>query len=427
MQKRAIARSWLIWSLAVLFLFYEFFIRVFPTAMVAELMSAFKVNAGRLGLLSAFYFYSYAPMQIPVGLLMDRFGARKLLTFASLICAIGAFAFSFSFDFSIAAVGRFLMGVGSAFGFVGMVYVCSHFFPQKKMAMLVGIGNSIGMLGAVGAEGPLSLFVGRFGWRIIVQFFGCIGLIIAFFIFLFIQREKQEDKNKQVKIATKHLISNLKTVCINRRSWLNGMIALLIYTTTGGFASLWGIPFLIQNYGMKKELAGFIVSMVFVGWIVGGPIIGILSDHIKRRKPMLILATILTLISIVPIIYIENLPVWVLFSLLFCVGFFSSGQLLSFSLAIEVNPYKAKGTSIALTNFIVAVGSSIIQPLVGIILDLNRGGLVKEGMPLYSAYNYKIALTTFPVTLVLALIALFFLKEGRHEHELSLKEEIAWE
>ena len=182
-----------------------------------------------------------------------------------------------------------------------------------------------------------------------------------------------------------------------------------------------------QNYGMKKELAGFIVSMVFVGWIVGGPIIGILSDHIKRRKPMLILATILTLISIVPIIYIENLPVWVLFSLLFCVGFFSSGQLLSFSLAIEVNPYKAKGTSIALTNFIVAVGSSIIQPLVGIILDLNSAGLVKEGTPLYSAYNYKIALTTFPVTLVLALIALFFLKEGRHEHELSLKEEIAWE
>ena len=137
MQKRAIARSWLIWSLAVLFLFYEFFIRVFPTAMVAELMSAFKVNAGRLGLLSSFYFYSYAPMQIPVGLLMDRFGARKLLTFASLICAIGAFAFSFSFDFSIAAVGRFLMGVGSAFGFVGMVYVCSHFFPQKKWQCLL--------------------------------------------------------------------------------------------------------------------------------------------------------------------------------------------------------------------------------------------------------------------------------------------------
>ena len=74
-----------------------------------------------------------------------------------------------------------------------------------------------------------------------------------------------------------------------------------------------------------------------------------------------------------------------------------------------------------------AVGSSIIQPLVGILLDLNWGGIVKGGAPLYSAHNYKIALTTFPITLILALIALLFLKEGRHEHELSLKEEIAWE
>lgn len=427
MEARSSTRSWWIWSLAVLFLFYEFFIRVFPTAMVQNLMAAFKVSAGSLGFLSAFYFYSYAPMQIPVGLLMDRYGARKLLTFASLICAIGAFAFAFSINFSLAAVGRFLMGVGSAFGFVGMVYVCSHFFPQKKMALLVGIGNSIGMLGAVGAEGPLTLFVEKLGWRAVVHIFGFVGLIISFLIYLFIQSEKKENKHQQAKIATKHLISNLKTVCINHRTWLNAIVALLFYMTTAGFGSLWGIPFLMQNYGMKKELAAFIVSMVFVGWIVGGPIIGMLSDHIKRRKPMLFISTLLTLISILPIIYLDNLPIWCLFTLLFFVGFFSSAELLSFSLGIEINSQKAKGTSIALTNLVVAVGSSIIQPLVGILLDLNWGGKMVAGAPLYSTNNYKMALTTFPVTLILALIILLFLKEGRHEHELSLKEEIAWD
>ena len=119
-MKKNSGSGWWIWSLAVVFLFYEFFIRVFPTAMVSELMASFNVTARSLGTLSAFYFYAYAPMQIPVGLLMDRFGARKLLTFASLICGIGSILFALTYQLATAELGRFFMGIGSAFGFVGM-------------------------------------------------------------------------------------------------------------------------------------------------------------------------------------------------------------------------------------------------------------------------------------------------------------------
>jgi MFS family permease len=416
-MKKGSAMSWWIWTLTVVFLFYEFFIRVFPTAMVTELMAAFSVTAGTLGTLSAFYFYAYAPMQIPVGILMDRFGARKLLTFASLICALGSFMFALSPHLPMAELGRLFMGIGSAFGFVGMVYVSSHWFPADKLALLVGLGNSIGMLGAVGAEGPLTLTVASIGWRYTLHIFGIFGVILAFAIYLFIRREPQRMKRGEGKHATLKLVHKLKIVCSNYKTYLNAVIALLYYMTTAGFASLWGIPFLVQKYGMEKTLAGYAVSMIFVGWIVGGPLIGLISDRFSKRKPFLFGSLILTTASIVPVIYVENLYTGALFLLLFFVGFFSSAQLLHFSLAIELNPIEAKGTSIAMTNFIVAVGSSIIQPLLGYLLDLGWDGVMKNGVPFYSASDYKQVMIAFPITLLLALFLLLFLKERKHQKE----------
>jgi sugar phosphate permease len=224
-------------------------------------------------------------------------------------------------------------------------------------------------------------------------------------------------KRGEGKHATLKLVHKLKIVCSNYKTYLNAVIALLYYMTTAGFASLWGIPFLVQKYGMEKTLAGYAVSMIFVGWIVGGPLIGLISDRFSKRKPFLFGSLILTTASIVPVIYVENLYTGALFLLLFFVGFFSSAQLLHFSLAIELNPIEAKGTSIAMTNFIVAVGSSIIQPLLGYLLDLGWDGVMKNGVPFYSASDYKQVMIAFPITLLLALFLLLFLKERKHQKE----------
>jgi len=403
--------AWMIWAFAVTFLFYEFFIRVFPTAMVKELMETFSVTAGALGTLSAFYFYSYAPMQIPVGLMIDRFGAQKLLVFASLLCGIGSLLFATSHQLTIAEIGRFLMGIGSAFGFVSMIYVCSHWFPLKRLALLVGLGNSIGMLGAVGAEGPLVTFVSKFGWRVTVHVLAFVGIALAIMFYLSVRlKPRQHIKQARPRQSVAHLLANLKKICSHPPIYLNAIIALLFYMTTAGFASLWGIPFLAQEYGIKKSLAGYIVSMIFVGWIVGGPLIGIVSDRFKRRKPFLCIGILLTGMSLIPVIYMHDLPLYLLFILLFFVGFFSSAQLLNFSLAVELGPPRAKGTSLALTNLIVASGSSIIQPLLGTLLDMGWDQVMKDGAPLYSTADYRQAMVSFPATLLLAFTLLFFLK-----------------
>jgi len=406
--------AWWAWSLAVLFLFYEFFVRLYPTIMVKELMSSFNVRAGQLGTLSAFFFYAYAPMQIPVGLLMDRYGPRRLLTFAALFTGVGSFFFGMAQTLAPAEFGRFLMGIGASFAFVGMVYVCSHWFPKEKLALLVGTGNSIGMLGAVGAEGPLSFAVKNFGWRSTVNAFGFIGIALAVILFVFVKKEP-EQKKSETKKASSDLFYNLKIVASNPRTWLNAFIALLFYMTTAAFASLWGIPFLVEAYEVSKTVAGFAVSMIFVGWIVGGPIIGFSSDRFKKRKPFLYASTLLCCASILPVIYIPHLAIPLVFFLLFLTGFFQAAQLLNFSYAIELNPIEAKGTSIAITSCTVALGVSLIQPLLGVLLDLRWSGAMKEGIPHYSLSNYHYAMLSFPITLLLAFVLLFFLKEKKHE------------
>ena len=409
-MKKGTLTSWVMWGQAILFLFYVFFIRIFPTAMVSELLEAFSITATSFGTLSAFYFYAYALMQIPVGILMDRFGAQRLLAFASLICGIGTFLFAISHQLGSAGMGRFLMGVGSSFGFVGMVYVCSNWFPPKRLALLVGLGNSLGMLGALGAEGPLCLLVEKFGWRPTVQIFSAAGalLFVTFCIFIKL-RPRKPAPHLKTKSLTIGLLKDLKTICSNYKIYLNGIVALLFYSTTAGFTSLWGTPFLTQKYGIEKSLAGYIVSMTFLGWIVGGPLIGLISDRFKMRKSFLLTGILLTGISLLPVIYVDNLPIWTLFMLLFFVGIFSSAQLLNFSVAVELNPRQVKGSSIALTNFIVAFGSSIIQPFFGFLLDRGSEGIIKEGIHFYSTANYEQAMMSFPIALLMAFLLLLFL------------------
>lgn len=158
--------------------------------------------------------------------------------------------------------------------------------------------------------------------------------------------------------------------------------------------------------------------MIFVGWIIGGPIIGVISDRRSKRKPFLYASTLLTCLCILPVIYISELPVWLLFVLLLLVGFFQSAQLLNFSLSIELNAIEAKGTSIAITNFLVSFGTSMMQPLLGYLLDLGWDGRMEEGIPIYSIQDYHMAMVSFPATLLIAFILLLFLKEkGKTEKE----------
>ena len=411
MKRHIQLRRWIIWSLAVAFYFYEYFLRVAPSVMVSELYKAFGIGAGVFGVITASYLYAYAPMQLPVGMLMDRFGARKLLTIAALVCGIASILFGIAMHVPLSIIARLLMGAGSAFAFIGMVYICSHWFHGKILGLLVGIGNSIGMLGAVFGEGPLAELVKHFSWRPTSIVLGVLGVALGVVIYLAVRNEPPGMEHKDDKKKKHSFKKNIKLVCKNPQTWFNGIVSMMFYTATVAFGGLWAVPFLRHVHQMSNEEASFAASMVYVGWIVAGPIIGHISDKICNRKIMLFSFTLLSIVFFSIITYTTfNSSVWV-FILIFLLGICLSAQLLTYSLAIELNTPDTKGTALAITNCLVFIAGSIIQTLVGYLLDLNWSGLMEAGVRIYTPGDYKIALSCFPITIFIAFIVTFFIRE----------------
>ena len=414
-MKKCHSMRWIFWILAVIFYCYEYTLRVAPSVMVKDIMSAFSIDAGLFGGLIAFYLYAYAPMQLPAGILMDRYGARKLLTVALILCALGSIMFGLTGDLMIARLGRFLMGAGSAFAFVGLVYICSHWFSGKRMAFLVGFGNSLGMIGAVGGQGPLSFVVDSIGWRDTYLSLGILGFVLAILI-LFIVRNQSNTKTQAKEVASlKEVFKNFKIILQNPWTWVNSVIALLFYTTTVNFAGLWAVPFFQTAYGFNKALAGFAASTIYIGWIVGGPFIGHWSDRLGKRKPILLLFSLIAFFAITAVIYLEHLPVWLVFTLLLVGGIALSGQLLTYTLSVELNISRAKGSAIAFTNFMVFLAGAIIQPFVGYLLDRHAHITGTQAVNLFSVADYHFALMIFPLSLALAFLVTLFLKEKKHQ------------
>lgn len=406
---------WVFWALAALFYFYEYLLRVSPSVMVPELMSSFNISAASIGLLSAFYFIAYAPMQLPVGALMDRFGARRLLTFASFTCAVGSFIFAIALGFAFASFGRLLIGVGSSFAFVAMVYVCSHWFEKSKQALLVGLANSIGMLGAVFGGGPLSLLVHNVGWRKSMFILAISGLGLAAIILFLVRKNKAQVKNDEAQVNThepkKHsLLLGISIFFRCKQSWLNSFVTLLFYATTTGLGGLWGVPFIQETHNVSKEVASFAISMLFIGWLIGGPITGAIADRVGRKKSVILWSIFLTLASLLPVIYLPQIPISYVYVLVFLVGFFSSAELLNFTLATELNPPHIKGAAIACTNLLVALGSTIVLPVIGGLLDFFTTNIpTKDQLHCYGISDYQKALLVLPICLGIAFILALFL------------------
>lgn len=407
--------KWIIWFLAATFYFYEFVLRVSPSVMIPELMRSFGITASSIGVLSAFYLYAYAPMQLPVGILMDRYGIRKILTIASIICGLGALLFSLAHNLTVASAGRSFIGMGSAFAFVAMVYVSSHWFPPAKRAFLIGSANSLAMFGAsAGAGGPLASIIHILGWRETIFSFGIFGIFLGILIYVIFKCDRQDEKiERETSHKKPHILSSLKEVVWQKTTWINGLAALFFYITTTAFGGLWGVSFLQTAYGVSKEIAGYAVSMIFMGWLFGGPLTGLFSDLIGRRTTAIRIGIFGTLLALFPVIYFTKLPIFAIYILLFLVGLFSSAELLSFSLAIEMNSLGAKATAAAFTNFLISCGDAVVQPLVGFLLDFNWTGTTLQGIRTYTAHDFQIALSCLPIALMIAFVMIFFVKEKK--------------
>ena len=407
-------QPWIIWGLGAAFFFGEYVARVSTGEMVPQLMRDFHTNALQLGSLSAFFYYPYVLMQVPVGSMMDRFGPHRLLTLTSAICAFAGFLLSYTHIFWIAELARFLMGFGAAFAFVGALKLATLWFKPSRLGLLAGLTQGLGMLGAAIGAAPIAFMVASMGWRETMMTIGLILLVLSILICFFVRDSEVEGVNHhgQPMLATEAPIwEGFLTVVKNKQSWLNGFYIGLLYAPTVVFAELWGATYLKTTAHLAPEVAAAGISTVFVGWAIGSPLCGWVSDRMKRRKPVLVLSAASGLVILSVILFVPNLSLYTLYALLFLYGMTNTGVSVSYAVAGESNPRRIAGVSIAFTNMFSVIIGALFQPLIGELLDLNWHGVMQNGAPVYSEYAFHTALMTLPLCFALALVLAFFLRE----------------
>lgn len=404
---------WMVWGLGCLFYFYECLLQVSPSVMSNELMRDFSVTSQTLGILSGVYFYSYAAMQLPGGVLMDYFGPHRLLTVATLVCAISTIAFGMTDNFFMACVARLMIGFGSAFAAVGTMKLAANWFPAQRFALLTGLMVTLGMLGAIGGETPLALLIDSFGWRQSMLIMGTIGLVLALLLFVIAQDTPKNYEAKKHHHADdeEHLIPSLMALIKNRQLWLVASYGGLMYMATPVFCGLWGVPFLMTKMAISKPTAANYISLVFVGWAIASPLWGIFSNRIGLRKPPMYIGCVGALICSVLFIFAPINSSLVMQLLLFSFGIFSAGFLPAFTVAKELCNKKYVATGLSFMNMMNMVGIALAQPLIGYILDKLWTGELDGKVRVYPLEAYHTGLAILPLGMLIALIILPKIKE----------------
>lgn len=401
---------WFIWFLSSSFIFYKYVLQVSPSIMVNELMKAFSLSGESMGSLAAFYFYAYLVMQLPAGLLLDRFNPRYIFSAAILICASGAWMFSHATTLYTAELGRLLVGIGGAFSAVGTMKFISLWFPPKKFALVSGLMMTMAMLGAIGGEAPLAYLSNNLGWRHAIEICAVIGLLLATLFFL-MARDKPASTSPAKRIKLAELFQGLAKLLKNKQSWLISAYSGLAFAPVSAFAGLWGIPFIMQKYGLHKEAAAGLVSIAFIGFAIGSPLGGWLSDRIQRRQPIMIVGTSVSLLSLSTIIYYPELSYLSLSILLLIFGLCSGFFFVSFAHIREINNPELSGSSIGFINMFDALFGALSEPLIGKLLDLGWHGAMHQGARIFSVNDYQNALIILPAAMIVALILQIFIKE----------------
>jgi MFS family permease len=418
---------WIICTIGMLFYCYNYFLRVSPSVMKDDLMQNLHITAYQFGNLAAFYYYAYTPMQIPVGMIYDRFGARIVLFFACLAAVLGVGLFISADTLAAASAGRFLIGLGTAFAYIGVLKIASLWLEPKRFAMIAGLTTAFGMASAIFSDLYLTKFVQLLGYKNALYTSLIVGVVLSVFILIFMKSKPQKACSQlgaeKPNMTFRQLLHALKIIFKNPQMWLIGIIGCLFYMPATVFLDLWGIPFLRTAYHLDKHTAAMLVCTTFVGWIIAGPSIGAFSDYIQRRCVPLVVSAIMAAILLSTVFYVRDIPLNYLYVIFFFIGIFCGAHPLCFALGKDNNANQISGMAVAFTNTLIMVGGAIFQPVVGLLLDWHTTAVSVNGAPVvFTPGDYIYALSVVPIGLVIAIGLTFFLKETYCQSKETIEE-----
>ena len=379
------------------------------------MMSDLQASGALLGLLSSAYFYPYALMQLPAGLLSDSWGPRRSISLFFMVAFVGSIMLGSADSVLWALIGRALVGMGVAMLFVPTMKVLAEWFGAKEFATMTAILMVMGGLGSLTAASPLALLSARIGWRLSFVAVGFFTLLMTTLVWVIV-RDRPSDlgwpslaEPTSASPPAIGLVEGMKRVLSYPRFWPIAVWFFFDCAIFFSFGGLWGGPYLMHIHGLSKAKAGHILSMLAVGMIVGSPFLSFLSDRIFRgRKPVLVLSSFIVMcLTALLAFYTDRLSIPTLYSLCLGLGVFSSAiVVIGFTTTKELFPLQMAGTSTGLVNLFPFAGGAIFQPFLGYLLE--RPGKAADA---FTLMGYKQAFLALFLCGILAFLACLFLKE----------------
>lgn len=401
-QPVKLSKAVFLYIVVAFFLFLEMGFQVLPSVLTSQLMQSLQVGTFGLGLISSVYFYSYTAMQIPSGMLFDRFNPRYVIFTAILVCVIGMLFFVFAHSITGVVISRFVIGLGSAFAFVSVLVVTADLFPPRYFALMTGITQMLAALGAMAGQMPISLLVSYIGWRQSVLLLTVIAFILAIIVLLTLRYRRQYQVMDQCLRDCKPS-RGVSAILKNPQTWFVALYACLLWAPMSGFASLWGVPYLQHVDGLSKDSAALYCSMMWLGLAIGSPILGWFVSCTGKMRFTLYFTALVGAIAFYMIIA-HHLPAVALVIFLLLAGAACAGQALSFAVVKDNNGEYNKGAAIAINNMAVVISGAIFQPIIGHLIE-------KFSMQLSLASSYRAALMVIlGVYIVAFILARFFIK-----------------
>jgi MFS family permease len=399
---RGVKAAGVAWLITALYYFYQYTLRSAPAVMMPQLSEAFGLSAMGVASMVGLFYWGYSPFSLVAGAAMDRLGPRRVVPLGAAAVGVGALLFATGNN-ELASFGRLLQGAGGVFALVGAVYIASTSFPASRAATLIGATQMFGMAGGSAGQfvvGPV--IASGTPWSAFWLVMGVAGLVIGGLLFVMLPEQKPAPGGGDWLVGA---LKALRTVFLNPQSILCGMIAGLLFIPTTIFDMIWGVRFLQEAHGYEYGSAVIRSATVPLGWIIGCPLLGFVSDRIGRRKPVILGAALVLLACLAWILYgpANVLPPYLLGLL---AGIASGAAMLPYTVIKEANPPEVSGTATGVVNFLNFTFSALLGPVFGSILRRVSGGA--EAM---SLEHYQTAFEPLLYGVGLAILLTLVLKE----------------
>jgi MFS family permease len=407
-QNEAQTRAFVIaWAFTVIFYFLEYAVRSSPSVMIPGLEASFHTTALGVGAILGVYYYTYSTMSLIAGTALDHLGAKRTVPVGVAILGIGCLLFSMSTVLA-GNVGRLLQGAGSAFAFTGAVYLAAHGFSARYLATAIGATQCVGMLGGSAGQFVIGPVIEQgVGVHAVWMGFGAIILTVAVLLYIVTPKEQFGPHTQDGGLAS--ILKPYKIVFSNPQSYLCGVVAGLLFAPTTIGDMIWGVARFEKDLLLSYHEAVLIVSMVPLGWVVGCPLLGWLSDRIGRRKPVIMGSAAIMILAATQVAF-KPFPIPVKIAM-FIFGIASGAAMIPYSMIKEVNPDSVKGSATGGINFLVFGITAFIGPIYA--EHVGKGVGVAEHL----TSNFQKGGVFWIACCAAAIVVSFFLREtGRAAH-----------